>query len=635
MESGTYIKVILPLKLAWEPCYRISEEVRRGDRVNVTFSGRKYTAVVSDADAVPEVDASRILSVNAVERHLEPIGVKELELWRFMADYYLCTIGEVYKMAYPAAKTAGETVKARAEERKELLEARTAELYRKRIKVLEERLARKKASLAGRHNAKVTAELQASRDRIQEDLQGLKEKLETLEKDKAAPFVQPGSKDWNPKTAESCHPEEGLYGPSPAAKAVLKAFGEGKTVLLQGGSPRIGMIVEMARKTLSEGHNVLMLVPEIALSKSLQTILREAFGDALLVFHSAETAGSRREVASLIRQGDRPRIILGTRSALFLPFKDLGLVTVEEEHDIAFKQDGTPRYGARDSAVMLGSIHKANVLLSSPTPSLESIYNCNTSRYTLVKVPFERGPLEVVDTAAEARKHGMVGSLSRILIGQIRDTLESGKKVLILRPWGPVDDLVTEINGLFPDTAGLSVSTVHEARRKDISDIALLAILNADLLLDRQDFRADEKAMQTLQHFRGRFTGKMTVQTRTGSHPVFTPGEGYMAQLLEERRAFKLPPYSRMVDVVIKDGNAGRRGKLAGLLAEALGGFAPAGPFAPRRGREPDPDTLIIRINLPKDRSLPERKKEIAETVGDFEKTYKYQGHILLDVDPV
>ena len=90
-----------------------------------------------------------------------------------------------------------------------------------------------------------------------------------------------------------------------------------------------------------------------------------------------------------------------------------------------------------------------------------------------------------------------------------------------------------------------------------------------------------------------------------------------------------------MVDVVVRDTNAGRLAKLAGLLAETLRGFAPAGPFAPRRGREPVPDTLIISITLPKDRLLTERKKEIADTVSDFEKSYKYTGHITLDVDPV
>ncbi|MBR4228675.1 MAG: hypothetical protein IKR72_06190 [Bacteroidales bacterium] len=638
-----YIKVILPLKLAWEPCYRISEEVRRGDRVVVRFSGRRYTAVVSETDAVPEVDESRILPVETAERHLEPIGEKELELWRFMADYYLCSIGEVYKMAYPATKTAGETVKARAEERRELLEARTAELYLKRIKGLEERLAKKEEALARRHNAKVTAELEAGRDKILAELQSTREKLEALKMLSAEPgMIDSGMASRQGMTSgqvtmsgQETEAEPAYGNLSPAAKDVLKAFDEGRTVLLQGGASRIGVFVEIARNVLSEGHNVLMLVPEIALSKSLQATLREEFGDALLVFHSAETAGNRREVASLIRQGDRPRLVLGTRSALFLPFKDLGLVAVEEEHDIAYKQDGTPHYEARDCAVMLGNIHGAHVLLASPTPSLESIYNCNTRRYALVQLPLEKGELEVVDTTAETRKRGMVGSISRILIGHIRETEASGKRTLILRPWGPVDDLEKEIADIFPEAKGITVSTVHEARRKDISGIALLAILNADVLLDKQDFRADEKAMQVLQQFRGRFSGKMLVQTRMGAHPVFGSDEGYAARLLEERKAFRLPPYTRMVDVVIRDGNAGRRAKLAGLLAEALEGFAPAGPFAPRRGRDPVPDTLVIRITLPKDRLLNERKKQIAGIADDFEKSYKYQGHITLDVDPI
>ncbi len=642
-ESMGYIKVILPLKLAWEPCYRISEEVRRGDRVVVRFSGRRYTAVVRETDAVPEVDESRILPVETVERHLEPIGEKELELWRFMADYYLCSIGEVYKMAYPATKTAGETVKARAEERRELLEARTAELYLKRIKGLEERLAKKEEALVRRHNAKVTAELEAGRDKILAELQSLREKLEAIRGLSAEPgMIDSGMASRQGMTSgqvtmsgQETKAEPAYGNLSPAAKNVLKAFDDGRTVLLQGGASRIGVFVEIARKVLSEGHNVLMLVPEIALSKSLQATLREEFGDALLVFHSAETAGNRREVASLIRQGDRPRLVLGTRSALFLPFKDLGLVAVEEEHDIAYKQDGTPHYEARDCAVMLGSIHGAHVLLASPTPSLESIYNCNTRRYALVQLPLEKGEMEVVDTTAETRKRGMVGSISRILIGHIRETEASGKRTLILRPWGPIDDLEKEIADIFPEAKGISVSTVHEARRKDISGIALLAILNADVLLDKQDFRADEKAMQVLQQFRGRFSGKMLVQTRMGAHPVFGSDEGYAARLLEERKAFRLPPYTRMVEVVIRDGNAGRRAKLAGLLAEALEGFAPAGPFAPRRGRDPVPDTLVIRITLPKDRLLNERKKQIAGIADDFEKSYKYQGHITLDVDPI
>ena len=626
MEEAQYIRVILPLKLAWEPCYRISEEVTAGARVNVTFAGRKYIGVVSGTGVTPDVDPARVLPVNAVERHMEPIGEKELALWRFMADYYLCTIGEVYKMAYPAVKTAGEEVRARAEERRELMKARTVYLYRKRILALEERLAKKEAALAGKHNAKVTAGLEAGRDRILAELDDVRQKLEALEEDKTDPFAPPRV----PLGFHSERSEE-----SEPAKAVQMAFDEDRTVLLQGGASRTGVLVEAARATLNSGRSVLMLVPEITLSKCLQAVLSEAFGDAVLVFHSAETAGNRREVATILRRNDRPRLVLGTRSALFLPFKDLGLVIVEEEHDTAYKQDGTPRYGARDSAVMLGSIHGAHVLLSSPTPSLESLYNCITGRYTLVCTPLEENAMEIVDTSVEASKRGMVGDLSRVLISRMGEVLDKGGKVLILRPWGPIDDLKEQAGSIFPNSADhIAFATVHEARRKDISDISLLALLNADILMDKHDFRADEKAMQTLEQFRGRLPGHMLVQTRQGAHPVFLQGDDYSLRLLEERKTFNLPPYSRMVDIIVRDTNAGRLAKLSGLLAGALAAFRPEGPFAPFRGREPEPDVRVLRIMLARDRRLPDEKRKIAGIVGDFEKSYKYTGHITLDVDP-
>lgn len=640
MDEDRYIKVILPLKLAWEPCYRVSEEVRTGTRVNVTFAGRKYTGVVSATGVTPDMDPGRILPVNAVERHMEPIGEKELALWRFMADYYLCTIGEVYKQAYPAVKTAGEEVRARAEERQELMKARTEELYRKRIRNLEERLVKKEAALAGRHNAKVTAELEAGRDRILAELKEAGRKLEALgkEADSSAPTGM----------TNACHPEEtegrrrdpdsfaspGMTGET--AGEVKKAFTEGKTVLLQGGKMRLEVILETARRTLESGRDVLMLVPEITLSRQLQHTLREAFGEAVTVFHSAETAGNRREVATALRRGDRPWLVLGTRSALFLPFRNLGLVIVEEEHDIAYKQDGTPRYGARDTAVMLGNIHGAHVLLSSPTPSLESLYNCITGRYALVRTPLEESAMEIVDTSVEARKNGMVGDLSRILIARIGYTLDNDGKVLVLRPWGPFDDLKEQVGKLFPGRdGGIRFSTVHEARRTDLEGISLLALLNADTLMDKHDFRADEKAVQTLEQFRGRLSGQMLVQTRQGEHPVYLMGDDYALRLLKERKAFRFPPYSRMIDIIVRDGNAARLSKLSAMLAHSLREFNPEGPFAPFRGREPEQDARIIRIMLPRNRHLPETKRKIAAVIGDFEKSCKYTGHVTLDVDPL
>ena len=632
MDEERYIKVILPLKLAWEPCYRVSEEVRTGTRVSVTFAGRKYTGVVSATGVIPDMDPGRILPVNAVERHMEPIGEKELALWRFMADYYLCTIGEVYKQAYPAVKTAGEEVRARAEERQELMKARTEELYRKRIRSLEERLAKKEAALAGRHNAKVKAELEAGRDKILAELQEAGRKLESLEKGMDSPA--------SPVLTDADIPEPSAFHSGLSDNSVYKeveaAFSKGKTVLLQGGKMRLEVFLEAARDTLSSGRDVLMLVPEITLSRQLQKTLREAFGEAVTVFHSAETAGNRREVATALRRGDRPWLVLGTRSALFLPFRNLGLVIVEEEHDTAYKQDGTPRYGARDTAVMLGNIHGARVLLSSPTPSLESLYNCITGRYALVRTPLEESAMEIVDTSVEARKNGMVGDLSRILISRIGDTLDNGGKVMVLRPWGPFDDLNEQVGKLFPGRDdGIRFTTVHEARRTDLDGISLLALLNADTLMDKHDFRADEKAVQTLEQFRGRLSGHMLVQTRQGEHPVYLMGEDYALRLLEERREFRFPPYSRMIDVIVRDGNAPRLSKLSAMLADSLKSFSPGGPFAPFRGREPEQDVRIIRIMLPRDRRLPEEKRKIAGVIGDFEKSFKYTGHVTLDVDPV
>ena len=216
------------------------------------------------------------------------------------------------------------------------------------------------------------------------------------------------------------------------------------------------------------------------------------------------------------------------------------------------------------------------------------------------------------------------------------ETLKSGGKVLVIRTWGPFDDLQEQVNGIFPENGGsILFSTVHEARRKDLEGISLLAVLNADTLMDKHDFRADEKAVQTLEQFRGRLSGHMLVQTRQGEHPVFLMGEDYSLHLLEERRAFHYPPFSRIVDVIVRDANPARLAKLSGLLAGSLAAFAPEGPFAPFRGREAATDTRVVRIMLAKDRHLPEEKRKIAGIIGDFEQSYKYTGHVTLDVDPV
>ena len=607
----TYIKVILPLKLTWEPYYRTSlSDVRSGMRVTVMFARRKYVAVVSATDVVPDIDDSKISEILSVEKHLDPIGENEIKFWRFLSEYYLCTIGEVYKLAYPAVKTSGEMVSARVEDRRELMAERRREAVLKRIGTLEERLSKKRGALEGRHGDKVRAALEAQVQQLEDQLKELGETLASLERD---------SVDVAPKA---------LTG---------KPVGAGGTLLLDGGESRLEAVFDRIGGTLAQGRSVLMLVPEISLARNLQDRLEERFGGFLMVFHSKENAGRRRSIAAALRAEDGPKLILGTRSALFLPFRELGLVVVEEEYDFRYKEDSAPRYNARDAAVVLAGLFGADVVLSSPTPSLESLYNAVSGRYEHLTVPSDQPTMEVVDTSVEQRKRGMVGSLSRVLISYLGQCIGEGGKALILRPWGPMDDIEAEVRAIFPDApAGLiSYKTVYEARREPVDQYALLAFLATDVLLNKQDFRADERLVQVLEQFRGRFGGVMLVQTKQGEHPVFVHGADWSLNLLAERKTFSFPPYTRMLDVIVRDSNPARLSKLSRELAGSLAGFSPMGPFAPVRGRTQEEGTMALRIMLSRDKHLADNKKEIAGIIGDFENSRKYTGHIVVDVDPV
>lgn len=631
MTDHRYIKVILPLKLAWEPLYRIPADaaVCVGSRVRVPFAGRSYIAVASEMDAVPDVDPARIRMISGVEEHLGLIDVRELSLWRFISDYYLCTVGEVYKLAYPAVRTAGEETAANVILRQEARKAREAENLARRIDRLRERLARKDEALANKHNDNVTARLAADRARIARELEAL------LSVD-ATPEVAASTDDW---CGQLLPPAQ----PSREAAEAAEGIAAGKAVLISGGGQRIGIALELISSCLSKGHDVLFLVPDIKLAKHLQEKLSMHFGSFLRLVHSEESAARRRDTAALLRQnvpgrGHKPTLVLGTRSALFLPYRNLGLVIIGDEHDYAYKQDSAPRYNCRDTAVVLGGLHSAGVILTSPTPSLESLLNCRSGRYLSVQVPSSEMDIKVIDTTVERKKNGMAGSLSRKLMEAINESLKRGGKVLLLRPWGPVEDLGEELAGHWPDAFGdgrIAVMSTFDARRADISDVSLLCMVNAETMLGRQDFRADERALQTLEQLRSRLSGLMIVQTRQGSHQVFSRNTDTAELLLAERKLFNYPPFTRMVDVIVRDSNEARLELLSSALAGILAEWHPIGPYTPVKGYAPAEGTRHIRIILPRNSSLRANKKKIADTVSDFEESRKYLGHILLDVDPV
>lgn len=620
---------MLPIHLSWEPYYRCHEELSIGERVRVSFAGRRYIAVVSAVDLIPDIDTSRIQNIEGVERRLETISTGEIALWKFISSYYLCSPGEVYRLAYPAVRTSGEESQAHSEERREAKEAKQRNVLLVRISRMQERLQKKELALQGRHGSKIAEKLTEQRDSIARQLEEAKQELQMLESGKGrgndhrhAPLPLPEFKH------------------CPEYDEIKSAFNDGKTVLLSGGPARIDRIIEAAAESIASGKDVLLLVPDLALSKDLQEKLGSVFGQRLRLYHSEATPGERRDTASYLRdKNSEACLVLGTKNAVFLPFSKLGLVIVEEEHDVNYKErDRTPHFNGRDCAIILGTIHNATILLSSPSPSLESILNCINGRYSSISIEPSAVKMELIDTSEEYKKRGMVGSLSRLLIKSIDETLKKQNKVLILRPWGPVDDLKEELRNLWPEESavgGLDCLTVYEAKRLDLSPYALISIIQAELLIEKSDFRADERAIQTLEQIRGRMEGRMIIQAKQSTHQVFSLGQNLVPRLLSERREFAFPPYTRLLDIVINDNNKSRLEKLSNDLAKLLVDFNPLGPFTPMEGRKSLDERRCIRMSLAKNAVLKDNKERIAAVVDSFGKERNYSTHISLDVDPI
>lgn len=443
---------------------RDKELVRVGDRVRVNFAGKEYVGVVSMADAGKQAEemgiVDKVKPILGMAEGLEPVTKEEIELWRQIAEYYLCTVGEVYKAAYPAQKVEKEVVQARQEALKVEREEKNRTKIADKIKRLEER-AEKKAELAAK------ARKSESRERYLAEKEMLEGEIGLLVRELTSTVGElcrtTGSvtgygdsvtyhQDEEPiggsiiETSEGTEKEISLSAAQEEAYSKIKEiFAKGKPALLHGvtGSGKTEIYLKLAQETLAMGKNVLYLVPEIALSRQLEDRISETFPE-LLVFHSGETMSRKREVATVLRHAGEPAegkgyVVLGTRSAIFLPHKNLGLVIVDEEHDTSYKQDSpAPRYNGRETAIMMAKIFGANVILGSATPSLESLYNCSVGRYGLVTLnkrfyDAADSDIEIIDTIAERRKNGMIGNFSRKLIEHIGKCLGEQRQVLILR----------------------------------------------------------------------------------------------------------------------------------------------------------------------------------------------------------
>jgi len=258
------------------------------------------------------------------------------------------------------------------------------------------------------------------------------------------------------------------------ALSEIEIFFETKdTVLLHGitSSGKTEIYTKLIREQLEKGKQVLYILPEIALTTQLIQRLQRYFGSQVTVYHSKFNQNERVEIWNLVlkNDGEKGSLILGARSAVFLPFSNLGLVIVDEEHETSFKQfEPAPRYHARDSAIVLASIHGAKTLLGSATPSYESVYNAKTGKYGYVTISERYGGMQLpeITTASLSKKNAPTGYFTQELLKEITQSLDLKEQVILFqnrRGYAPV--LLCEMCGWSPECTRCDVTlTFHKSQ---------------------------------------------------------------------------------------------------------------------------------------------------------------------------
>ena len=397
---------------------------------------KRYTALaVRIHDEKPEgVEVKAIIDVLDDMPVLMP---SQYELWRWMAEYYICPIGDVYRAAMPAGLKQEDGYSAKTE-----TWVRLAEKYRGETELSVARAIIKRAmkqlqvldafvSLSGTDGTVTKEELMNVTHATSAVVKALVDRgiLETYE-------VPVGRLN---TTGEAHH--ENI---KPLSEAQTKAYEEVEEagtvpVLLQGvtGSGKTEIYIHLIKKAIDEGKQVLYILPEIALTVQIMQRLHRVFGDEMGIYHSKYSDAERVEIWRK-QLSDTPfRLILGARSAVLLPFTDLGLIIVDEEHDPSFKQqDPAPRYHARSVAMMLARHHGAKVVLGTATPSMESFHNALSGKYRLVQLTerysgLQLPKIEIVNTADMQRRKLMYGPFSPPLVRAIKSAVDAGQQVIL------------------------------------------------------------------------------------------------------------------------------------------------------------------------------------------------------------
>ena len=740
--------IILPLAISDVYTYNIPETIQYpqiGSRVLVPIGRKSIIGIIyrcHEGKLAPNIKVRDIIQV--IDE--QPIvTTKQLQLWEWLAQYYMCTIGEVMAAALPSeiiddnysAATTQYIQLSPAFLAKEAQEQLLGELKRAKK---QEQLVRDFLRLAQNYQVerRVLLEQSGVSGAI---LRTLIDKWIFLEEERPISRLRQ-------YTGETQQPHSLDSQQSRAIAEIRESWQEKNVTLLHGvtSSGKTEVYIHLIEEALNQGKQVLYLVPEIALTTQLTDRLQAVFGDKLVVYHSKFSNAERVEIYHEVK-GDEAmrreaRVILGARSAIFLPFSDLGLIIVDEEHEPSYKQqDPAPRYHARSAAIMMAHWYGAKVLLGTATPSIESYYNALTGKYGLVEMKerfqgLQLPQITMIDLQRQYHRKEMYGHFADPLVDRIREELAKGKQVILFqnrRGYAPVlqctkcgeapkcpncdvtmtyhkatnslvchycghstripskcpkcggemrtqgfgtERLEEEIHGLFPE-ARVARMDLDSTRKKDayqtiidqfanhevdiligtqmvtkglhFNDVSLVAVLQADSLLNTPDFRSYEQAFQMLEQVSGRAgrtgsQGEVMIQTFNPKNPVFEflkahNYEGLYQQQIAERELFKYPPYQRLIMMTLRHRDLGRLDAAATLLQQRLQqsfGERVSGVIIPAVTKVSNLWVRQIRLRVETNANIARAKTLLKEQILFVQQQEKCKGTIILpDVDPM
>ncbi|HKO76819.1 MAG TPA: primosomal protein N' [Flavobacterium sp.] len=546
-----FVEVILPLSLAKTFTYRVSEAeflfIKKGMRVTVPFGKSKiYTALVIEIhNNKPTLYEAK--EIHQILDHFPIVTEFQINHWIWIADYYMCALGDVYRGAMPSALLLeSETVITRKNDvfvDESLISDDEYLVY----EALQKQSSLKVQDIISILNKKnIFPVIQKLIDKnilvLQEEIQesykpklvryvrlhekyntndGLKELLEILknankQKEIVLNYFQLSASEKKPITVKK------LVETAQSSSAVVKALvekevfeeyflqedrinfaGNGRdgelklstdqnlafesikenfkqkpVCLLHGitSSGKTEIYIKLIEEYLVVGKQVLYLLPEIALTAQLVSRLRAHFGNKVAVFHSKYSNNERVEVWNqVLLNAEKAQIVIGARSALFLPFHDLGFVVIDEEHEQTFKQsDPAPRYHARDAAIVLANAHQAKVLLGSATPSIETYYNAVSGKFGFVEILKRFGnvslpEVELVDLKDKYFRKKMNGHFSDVLIDEITTALSLEEQVILFqnrRGYSPIIECIT--CGHVPHCQSCDVSLTYHKHKNQL-----------------------------------------------------------------------------------------------------------------------------------------------------------------------